>query len=724
MARASSAIRQQWLQIVAAVGFAAALTALMVLGTERAAELQSVSGALQLASELRSRPEFIRSQLTLIQRGLEARVYVGQALRAIGEVRRVSDADYATLRRELTVSGRGTLAESLDAPLARWQQLDGALEAVALKRATLLYNDSATGSELTPSGRQLKSAVDAVLSAQAQNMSQLGEGLGQLAAALRSTVDESGRSLRTLLLAGTAVAALLLVLMLYFGWRSRQAGAAAAEAQRQISNILGTVREGLFLLGRDLRLGEAYSLSLSELLRMPSPAGHSFEELLRPLTDERTLSAAQKYIGLLWKERVHEELIESVNPLSQLEVLLDNGHGGRDTRYLTFSFRRVRGTDTSGDYILGVVSDVTDHVLLARELEHAKTDNDSQAALLLQLLNVDAMQLRQFLASADAACRKSNATLRAPGKEQEDLKHKLNAVFRELHAVKGEAGALGLVGYSQRVHAIEDSLAQLRARDSLSGNDFMAVVIQLDELLGYGADVQGLRARIAQFRGEAVVAEIEPGAHIDTTVIEELPLLAPPGVGAANLEQTLRALGRDVAQAQGRVVKLLMHGLEQVPASYAAVVKDICIQMIRNAVVHGIEPAHERAALGKADRGTVSVSFSADGDDDYLLTVEDDGCGLNHDQILNKALQSGLLQPQQAAALDRGGVLRVIFQPGFSTAAEVSEHSGRGVGLDAVSHLVRERGGRINLSTSQGQYTRFRVQLPKAAATQPSASSA
>jgi chemotaxis protein histidine kinase CheA len=96
-----------------------------------------------------------------------------------------------------------------------------------------------------------------------------------------------------------------------------------------------------------------------------------------------------------------------------------------------------------------------------------------------------------------------------------------------------------------------------------------------------------------------------------------------------------------------------------------------------------------------------------------VLTVEDDGHGLNYEQIVDKALRLDLITPQQAMALDRAALYRLIFQPGFSTSDLVTEHAGRGVGLDAVSSLVREHGGRIGVSTAAGRYTRFKVLLPR-----------
>jgi len=736
MARKSFANPGQWLQIAATILFAASLTVLLIVGIRRANDLQSESSALQLASELSSRPQIIRSELTLIEHGLETTSYIGDSVRSLATIRADSNQAFNVLQEQLrraAMAGDAEVVKPLAAAQSRWQTLDGELEALNRKSDAALYADTASGSELTPAGKRMKTAVDTMLSPQSQNMQIIGESLKKLEATLRGAVADSGRSLRSLLLAGTAVAALLLGLMLYYAWRSRQASAAALTAQRQVANILGTVREGLFLVGRDLRLGETFSDSLSELLRIPAPAGRSFEEVLAPLVDQKTLTTALKFLRLLWKDKVHEELIESVNPLNQIEVSFTNSRGGAELRYLAFGFRRVRGQDSTGDYLLGVVTDVTDRVLLAREIEHVKADSDSQATMLLQLLRVDPVMLQAFLSTADVAFRKSNALLTAPGIEQEDLRKKLDGVFRELHAAKGEASALTLSSFVQRIHSIEDKLSALRGKEQLNGNDFLPVVVKLDELMGHIASIHSMQDRVAAIKPVSMSPAPRKILSDDATQ-PDLPVFAdladfeacakPVSPLASPMNDMLRSLAKEVATAQSRSVRMAIRGLEHVPAHYAGVVKDICVQMIRNSIVHGLESAAERRAHGKSEEGTLQISFSGDSAEDYLLMIEDDGRGLNYEQIIDKALRVGLMSPQQAVGLDRSLVHRLIFQAGFSTVDDVTEHAGRGVGLDAVSNLVRESGGKIGVSTVAGQYTRFKVLLPKAQASPASASSA
>ncbi len=721
MGSRSLAKSARWAQLSATILFAVAVTVLLVLGVRDANRLEAASSALQLATQLSERPELLAAQLTLIQRGLEATTYVGASLRTLTALRQSTSKALAQLRAALLRAGLLAdtgVTDSLGTTVLRWESLDRGLSSVGDQRGAELYIDASTGSELSVSGKAMKAAVEGML-ADTQNLQQMSVDMSRLAAILRAAVNNNGLRLRALLMGGSALAGLMLALALYYAWRSRCALRAAAQAERQVANILSTVREGLFLIDRQMRLSPTYSGSLRELLHLPAPAGLPMAEVLEPLVDAKTVSATLKYLGLLWKDKINEELIESVNPVSEIEVSFVNPRGGTETRHLAFSFRRVRSAEAARDYILGVVADVTDRVLLARELENVRAEGDSSLQSHLQRIEPEA--LNAFLWSADVALNKSNAVLTASGVEQEDLKKKVNAVFRELHTVKGEASALALNSFVQRIHAIEDALSTLRRRSSLSGNDFLPVVVRLDELLTHLSQTRATHDRMEPPQSQTGPAAAEDAGvkeHRRTTVLERplsLTGAKPPGSGRGQMfAEMLRTPDLAGGARTGtRSVRLLTRGLAEIPPHYVPVVKDTCIQMVRNAVAHGIEPAAERVRRGKPEEGTVQITFAVDDAGEYALTVEDDGYGLNYEQIVDRALRLDLLSPQQALTLDWVNIYHLIFQPGFSTADQVSEHAGRGVGLDAVSTRVREVGGKITVSTATGEYTRFSVLLPR-----------
>jgi chemosensory pili system protein ChpA (sensor histidine kinase/response regulator) len=131
--------------------------------------------------------------------------------------------------------------------------------------------------------------------------------------------------------------------------------------------------------------------------------------------------------------------------------------------------------------------------------------------------------------------------------------------------------------------------------------------------------------------------------------------------------------------------------------------------LLRNAVAHGIEPAAVRRAAGKPELGQIALTI-APGDNDIALTLSDDGRGLDHAAIRRRAVERGLLAPEDE--VDDATLAELIFRPGFSTATTVSEIAGRGVGLDVVRNEVAQLGGHVEVGGAPGQGTHFEIVLP------------
>ena len=131
--------------------------------------------------------------------------------------------------------------------------------------------------------------------------------------------------------------------------------------------------------------------------------------------------------------------------------------------------------------------------------------------------------------------------------------------------------------------------------------------------------------------------------------------------------------------------------------------------ILRNAIDHGLEPEHERVALGKPAKGLICVDIFRDGSE-LVIEIKDDGKGIDVNVIRQKALQRGLISEEDAASDERA--MQSIFAPGFSTAEKVTQISGRGVGLDVVSSELAGMGGAVRVSSKLGEGTLFRLQIP------------
>jgi len=167
---------------------------------------------------------------------------------------------------------------------------------------------------------------------------------------------------------------------------------------------------------------------------------------------------------------------------------------------------------------------------------------------------------------------------------------------------------------------------------------------------------------------------------------------------------------RDLSATLEREVRIEVSGEEtEVDTSVIEELIEPLTHMIRNAMDHGIEPPDERLAAGKARDGLLRLTAQHRGER-VLITLEDDGRGLNRDKIVDVALQRGLIP--SADGLTAEDIDNLIFLPGFSTASEVSNVSGRGVGMDVVRRKIQALGGRCLIHSTPGQGTRFQVALP------------
>jgi two-component system chemotaxis sensor kinase CheA len=171
-------------------------------------------------------------------------------------------------------------------------------------------------------------------------------------------------------------------------------------------------------------------------------------------------------------------------------------------------------------------------------------------------------------------------------------------------------------------------------------------------------------------------------------------------------------LVRDVSRQCGREVELQLSGQEtDLDKGILDAIAEPLTHLVRNAVGHGIESPEERRKLDKPQQGVIKLNAYHQGNQ-VLVEVSDDGRGIDAQKIRAKAIDLGLTTSQEAARLNESEILDFIFRPGFSTAEQVTEVSGRGVGMDVVQSVLHRLKGSISVETRPGKGTTFRLKLP------------
>jgi signal transduction histidine kinase len=456
----------------------------------------------------------------------------------------------------------------------------------------------------------------------------------------------------------------------------------SALRNKQMQEILATVQEGFLLVDRDHRIAGEYSRSVQRILGRSDLAGRLLSEVLFELLGEEQAELAHGYLEALFNPNVIEKLVVDINPLKSVQV---PARAGRPRQHLGFAFRRsAEGKEIRR--ILVRVEDRTREVEMAGELEEQERQAAQRVDLAMEMMQVepDALTdyLTRFLVEVNQIAR-----LRSQDRGG-SIGDTVDAIFRILHSLKGEAGLIGLRSFGQRLHRTEDVAASLRDAGSPESN-LDRLDPWIDSLRGLGAEAKDLIVRLSALASRRA-ADSVPSRPAD-------------------LVSSLEALTTGLSSRLGKPARFIAHWRpEDLPPVYAGVVREALIQLTRNSMVHGVEPEQERREAGKPGRAVLQVALRRHEEEGQLeVLFQDDGRGLDLDRIRLRALElfgNKVLSDDQAA--------QVIFEPGFSTAPETTADAGRGVGLDLVRDRVESLGGMILVHTEPGIYCAFQIILP------------
>lgn len=250
---------------------------------------------------------------------------------------------------------------------------------------------------------------------------------------------------------------------------------------------------------------------------------------------------------------------------------------------------------------------------------------------------------------------------------------------------------------------------------SAGGDSSLRVgVLLLDQLMNLVGELALSRNQLLQIIGaQEDSAFAKPVQHLNrvtTDLLEAVMKTRMQPIG--NAWTKLPRIIRDLAQASGKQITLECHGADtELDRQILQAIGDPLTHMIRNSADHGIEAPAARRARGKSDGGTITLSARHEGGH-VVIEITDDGAGIDPARIRQKAIERGLVRADAAEQLPDAQILRFIFEPGFSTAEQITNVSGRGVGMDVVRSNIEAIGGTVDLSSQVGVGTTIRVKIP------------
>ena len=296
----------------------------------------------------------------------------------------------------------------------------------------------------------------------------------------------------------------------------------------------------------------------------------------------------------------------------------------------------------------------------------------------------------------------------------------LDEMFRIVHTFKGSAATMRMKAAADMAHHLEEDLRQARDAGQLHDQDaVLSVITQLESELHQASDElrqlvgdESTGIELGKEEAGQLRSALEQGdTQRALSILDQagLPDLADylPAKAKLVVERAAQVVGKEI-----NVVTDIHH--IRVSQEIVSAIEKAVPHILRNAVDHGIEEGADREMFGKAPNGTITLAAQNE-DTNLSIVVSDDGGGIDAEAVAKAAVNKGVISSEEVANLDEHAQQMLIFAPGFSTAAGVSEVSGRGVGMDAVKAAVEELGGEVVLHSELGVGSKITLKFPVAA---------
>jgi len=454
----------------------------------------------------------------------------------------------------------------------------------------------------------------------------------------------------------------------------------------EIAAMKDSVKIGLFFMDKNYVIQDHYSRYLEELLSETSLFGKLFTDLISDSVTASELESIKDYFKMVMERAYDQEMLDDINPLSELYYVNSRTKKRKVFQCAFSTIERDRGEI----FILVTIYDITIRVELEQRLAEEEALRQEEMQSIFELIQVDPDVFSEFMEDVEHEFENMDKIFKDDAISAHDV---LIKVYQSVHAIKSNAVILGLNIFGNKLHELESKIKKMRESEE---------EVPLAERISLAMEVEKIFTEKEQFKN----------------IIEKIQSYG--GGGGTGKKQNLKMMVESLAKAAERAaddmekkVQFLVDDVDNdaVEKGPRRIIKEILLQLVRNSVVHGIEMPDIRQAKGKNETGSIKLSIKmAEDNKEILIELNDDGGGLDFQGIAERALQNNLIKREDA---DNKSLLKkVIFSPGFSTAAEEGIHGGRGIGLNLVRDRIKEVNGSIKLRTEADKGTVFLVSIP------------
>ncbi|MCH2206445.1 MAG: ATP-binding protein [Lentisphaerales bacterium] len=482
------------------------------------------------------------------------------------------------------------------------------------------------------------------------------------------------------------------------------------EKTKEISDILNSIEQGIFTINKDLSINEQHSSKAEDIFAITEFQNSNLESLFD--INDTKVEQYKSWVSLIsnpkklkrWKKYAE---LSPVNELTQ--------NNNDEERIIQIDYQPI--TDNGKlSKLMVLCTDVTEERKVKAALEKTKREQQLTLQRVIGLINNDQESLKTFFEGYE------NAITSLKNIDYDKLtRADIDELFRQVHTLKGNGGSFGFNEVSRVSGFAEDFLEEAKSiekfTDSHKGRLNNALHLMEEELIGINAmkaklfsDKEGSMT-ISRDQFQNLLQSVKSGTIRDLDEISKklFALDLTPFYSFcrkySNIVVTYReSYGKNVKDLLIQTPNELVHRDTMKKFDMAIV------HLVRNSLDHGLESDEERDATGK-EQGLISMGISRN-EHTTTLTIEDDGKGIDGETIASKAVEKGIISEEQKNSLSSMDKIELIFHPGFSSKDEVTDVSGRGVGMDAVKSSIEELGGSVHIDTEIGRGTKISLNLP------------
>ena len=456
--------------------------------------------------------------------------------------------------------------------------------------------------------------------------------------------------------------------------------------------VFENVDQGIFLIDKDLKISKLYSKAIENIFDEKEVAGVDFTTFINPRLVPRDREALQVFTKHLFNAKVKDNVLGRLNPIETVQIFKDSEDVGDvlKSKYIRFGFTRIWEDNAIKDVMVTVV-DETNEVLLKKEIEANQEKNKQETEHLLNIMKVDPTALRDYLDRANEMIDDINDQYEHF--DGDDYDQLAKYTFNEVHNLKGNATLIELDLLEEKFHDIEESLIKLRG-GRIDGGDFIKVLYELQEVQVTIVDLGRMLRKIANIYYKSTDKE-------EVYTNEKL---------FNSLEKVTRRLSKSMEKNAG--IKIKNDGDILIPENLKMAVNDIIVQLIRNSMVHGIEPPHARRSSGKAEEAFINVALGKTNEGRLKITYKDDGAGIDEEKVFNKAKELGIYSESEKERLNGSYAYELLFADGFSTREKTDTYGGRGQGMSLVKEILDKNNAEFKVSSVSGKSFEIEMTFP------------